>query len=365
VIRRIEPPLTDPSRTVVPIAGNGTGGFSGVPGPAAAAEIQPGGLTFNGGNLYLTNNAVRVLTVSGNQITLVANASGSSSPPMGGPAVAATLGAIGLVFDAAGNLYAADSINKRIWKIDITGNATTIAGGGSVFIDGVTVLSATATLAKLSGPGSLAFDADGNLYTVDGPQNRILKIAANAVSQPLDGTETVTIFAGTTGQAGFAGDGGPAASAAIRGGPLAFDSFGNLFMIDIVNNVVRVLDDTPSDTGAGVAFTDPLSPLVLAAEGAEVSRAVTATDHPGNSASFVSPAVKIDREAPVISGMLAPGLSLLPADGRMVHVGTVTAADALSGLDAGSFQVTGVSNEPPSASQISITPNGAGGFDIT
>lgn len=48
----------------------------------------------------------------------------------------------------------------------------------------------------------------------------------------------------------------------------------------------------------------------------------------------------------------------------MVHVATVTAADALSGLDVGSFQVTGTSNEPPSAPQISITPNATGGFDI-
>ena len=448
VVRRMEPPLTDPTRTIVTIAGNGTGGYSGVPGPARAAEIQPGGLAFHAGNLYLTNNSVRILEVSGDQITLVANASGSSSPPAGGPATTATLGAASVVFDSTGNLYAADGLNSRIWKIDTSGNATTIAGGGMVFIDGVTILSATANLTKLSGPGSLAFDSEGNLYTVDGVQNRILKITASGVNQPLDGSETVTIFAGTTehggfagdgglamaaqlngpgglvfdaagrlyfsdgincrireidtagvintvagnGVASFAGDGGPATAAAIRGGPLAFDSFGNLFMIDVVNNVVRVLDDaaptvtfgTPvpapnahgwnntsvvipfdaKDTGAGVSFTRPLSPVVLAADGAAVSRVVTASDRAGNSGQFTSPAVKIDREPPVIHGMPAAGHLLEPADGRMVHVGMVTAVDALSGLDAASFHVTGTSNQPPSASEISIRPNGTGGFDV-
>ncbi len=46
-----------------------------------------------------------------------------------------------------------------------------------------------------------------------------------------------------------------------------------------------------------------------------------------------------------------------------MHVATVTAADALSGVDGASFQVTGTSNEP-GAGQISITPNAAGGFDV-
>jgi hypothetical protein len=36
----------------------------------------------------------------------------------------------------------------------------------------------------------------------------------------------------------------------------------------------------------------------------------------------------------------------------------------MSGLAAGSFQVTGTSNEPPSTSEISITPNGSGGYII-
>ena len=223
----------------------------------------------------------------------------------------------------------------------------------------------------------------GSLYFSDGANFRIRKI---------DPTGKINTLAGT-GTGSFKGDGGPAASAQIRGGPLAFDSHGNLHVADVVNNVVRVLDSTPpnvtfrtpvplpnehgwnntnvsipftvSDTGAGVASTNPGSPLVLMAEGPAVSGVVTAKDRAGNKARVTSPTVKIDKEGPVISGMPQSGLSLWPPDGRMVHVGTVTAVDALSGVAAGSLQVTGASNEPSSgADEISIRPDGSGGFAI-
>ncbi len=435
-VRQITPPQQTASpRSIATIAGSGTAGFSGVPGVALGASLQPGGLTFHTGSVYLTNNGVRILQIALSSITLVANATGASTPAAtdGTDAVDACMGAAAIVFDRAGNLYAGDTLTNRIWKIDTSKKVWTIAGG-----PGQT---------PLFGPGSLAFDADGNLYAVDGSKNRILKITAHAPHQPFDGTETITVFAGTgqpgfagdggpataallngpgalvfdtegrlyfsdgvnfrirridrngiittiagTGKASFSGDGGPALAAEIRGGGLAFDSYGNLFLMDSVNNVIRVLDDTPpvvafgtpvpppnahgwnntsvnmsftaSDTGAGVASTSPLSPLVFAAEGASVSGVVTATDRAGNQAHLTSPAVKIDKEGPVVSGMPTPGLSLWPPDGRMVHVATVTASDVLSGVLPGSLQVTGTSNELPDTGQISITPRGSGGFDV-
>jgi sugar lactone lactonase YvrE len=448
-VRKISPEEGSTARTIDTIAGNGAAGYSGVPGPATAAQIQPGGLALQSGDLYVTNNATRVLELSSGSLTLIANATGASTPPSadGTPAVSAHLGAASIAFDHLGNMYAGDSLNNRIWKIDASGDITSIAGGGTVVLDGITVLSASATQAKLFGPGSIAFDPLGNLYAVDGVQNRILQIMAHAPLQPLDGTETVTIFAGTgergfagdggpankallngpgglvfdttgalyfsdgvnfrirrvgtnrvittiagNGTASFTGDGGPALAAEIRGGQLAFDGNGNLFLMDSVNNVIRVLDDEPpvvrfenplpapnghgwhnttvaipftaSDTGAGVASTSPSSPLALTAEGTAVSGTVTATDRAGNTASFSSCAVKIDKQGPVISGMPKTGLSLSPPDGRMVHVATVTASDDLSGVVPRSLRVTGTSNEPPDSEQISIHRNGHGGFEV-
>jgi hypothetical protein len=61
------------------------------------------------------------------------------------------------------------------------------------------------------------------------------------------------------------------------------------------------------------------------------------------------------------------GCSLWPPNHELVTVGTVTAADALSGLAPGSFQVTGTSNEGPGDAQspnVVVTPNGTGGFVV-
>ena len=91
-----------------------------------------------------------------------------------------------------------------------------------------------------------------------------------------------------------------------------------------------------------------------------------ATDVAGNIESPQSLTVKIDKTRPVISGMPA-GCSLWPPNHKLVTVGTVTAADALSGLAAGSFQVTGTSNEgsgDPQSPDIVVTPNGTGGFVV-
>ncbi len=183
----------------------------------------------------------------------------------------------------------------------------------------------------------------GTLYFGDERNFRIRKIDTGGIISTIAGT----------GMASFTGDGGPAISAQIRGGPLAFDSFGNLYMTDVVNNVIRVLDNTPptvtfetpnpapnahgwnntsvtipftaADTGAGVASTDPASPLPLANEGSAVSGQVTAVDRAGNSAAFPSPIVRIDKTAPVSFGDAAYDHILWPPDGKlMVHVATVT-----------------------------------------
>src|SRR5437667_1704623 len=64
--------------------------------------------------------------------------------------------------------------------------------------------------------------------------------------------------------------------------------------------------------------------------------------------------------------MRASGCALWPPNNQMVQVATVTAADALSGLAPGSFQVTGSSNEPsdPTKPDVVITSNGSGGYVV-
>ena len=84
----------------------------------------------------------------------------------GGPATAASLNSPGaVVTDAQGNIYIADIGNNRVRKVTAsTGIISTIAGTGVAGFGGDGGL---ATLAKLNGPTSLAFDPSGNLYICD------------------------------------------------------------------------------------------------------------------------------------------------------------------------------------------------------
>ncbi|HYU80393.1 MAG TPA: phosphodiester glycosidase family protein [Vicinamibacterales bacterium] len=91
-----------------------------------------------------------------------------------------------------------------------------------------------------------------------------------------------------------------------------------------------------------------------------------ATDVAGNSEPSQSLTIKIDKTLPVISGMPAAGCKLWPPNHKLVQVGEVTAADALSGLSADALTVTGGSSEPIEVndSAIVVQPNGSGGFVV-
>src|SRR5207302_838441 len=67
--------------------------------------------------------------------------------------------------DGAGNVYFADMGNRRIRKIDGSGNISTVAGNGAPWA-GQT--SGAATETPLLNPSSVAIAADGTLYIVDG-----------------------------------------------------------------------------------------------------------------------------------------------------------------------------------------------------
>ncbi len=90
-------------------------------------------------------------------------------------------------------------------------------------------------------------------------------------------------------------------------------------------------------------------------------------DPAGNQERVNQIAIKIDQTPPVISGMPAAGCTLWPPNQKLVTVATVTAADSLSGLAPGSFQLTGTSSEPasdPNSPDIVVSPNEVGGFVV-
>ena len=143
----------------------------------------------------------------------------------GGAATNAALNSpYGVAVDSSGNLYIADQNNNRIRKVTASGIISTVAGGG-YFGDG-----GSATNAALSLPTSVALDNSGNLYIAEQYNNRIRKVNTLGIISTIAGNGTV----------GCTGDGGSATNAALNSpSGVAVDSFGNLYIADTDNNLIR------------------------------------------------------------------------------------------------------------------------------
>ena len=188
-------------------------------------------------------------------VTISTVASVAGSPVGDGvAAVAAPLNSpTNVVADAAGDLFISDDGNNRIREVvKATGAIMTVAGTGTAGYSGD---GGPATAARISGPGGLALDAQGNLYFADNGNDRVRKINL--------ATGIITTVAGD-GNWTYNGDGQPALAAAIdEPAAVALDQAGDLFIADYGNNRIREVnavtglistvagDGTSGDTGNG------------------------------------------------------------------------------------------------------------------
>lgn len=153
-----------------------TTGVLGSPFPAEA--FRPGYLGFDSaGNLYIAERATaqrtgcRILRDGRDAYQVIAGTGTCGYGGDGGPATAATLDdPNGLAFDAAGNLYFADSNNQRIRRIDKQGIITTVAGTG---IAGDSGDHGRATRAQLANPFGIAIAPGDKLYIAEGAGQRV------------------------------------------------------------------------------------------------------------------------------------------------------------------------------------------------
>lgn len=115
----------------------------------------------------------------------------------------------------------------------------TAAGNGSFGYSGD---SGSAVAASFAGPGAVAYDASGNLYIAD---------TRNHVIRRVDVSGNISTVAGS-GVQGFAGDGGPATSAALNSpSGIAVDGAGNLYIADTENQRIRRVSNGVITTIAG------------------------------------------------------------------------------------------------------------------
>jgi sugar lactone lactonase YvrE len=124
------------------------------------------------GNVYVADtysNKIRKITSAGVVSTLAGTGAAGSADGAGG---AATFNfPFGVAVDAIGNVYVADTYNRKIRKITPSGSVSTIAGTGT---DGSA--DGAGGAATFSLPFGVAVDANGNVYVADYGNKKIRKL---------------------------------------------------------------------------------------------------------------------------------------------------------------------------------------------
>ena len=285
--------------TIACVAGRGPAGSGGDGGPASAAELGRW-LTIAvdaAGNVFIADlfaHRVRRVDAATGIISVIAGSGERGFAGDGGPARAARLGRIqGIAVDRQGNVFVADTENRRVRRVDAaTARIETVAGNGDfgfpVLPNGDGGLASQAAIQK---PTALAVDGEGRLFirwvvqrahpgrrAGAGPHwygrryggaglrrrgpasgahpDREAGTAASDAAGNLFVAETdahrvrridvasgrIVTVAGT-GRPGFSGDGGDATRALLaEPSGITVDAQGNLYIADRGNHRIRRVD---------------------------------------------------------------------------------------------------------------------------
>lgn len=204
------------------------------------ARLTPLSTPFNGphhllagadGFIYVAdtwNNMVRRVVPATGAVTRVAGTGVKGFSGDGGQAREAMFGSAFAIALHAGDLYVADLDNRRVRKVNLaSGIVTTVAGNGD---KGVPRDGAPALTQPLVDPRAVTVDATGQIYICERGGHALRVVDRQGIIRTVAGT----------GEAGSSGDGGPAASAMLRGPKhVSMDTDGSVLITDTENHVIR------------------------------------------------------------------------------------------------------------------------------
>jgi prepilin-type N-terminal cleavage/methylation domain len=236
--------------------GSGTAGSMDGNGTSAQLTSTYGIAIDSAGNLYISNTAIRKITVGGD-VAVLSGSMISQGNANGPSATARFYGPKGMAVDSAGYVYVGEAGNSLIRKIAPDGTASTLAGSyPEGYADG------NGTAAKFNAANGVAVSSAGVVYVADTNNNRIRKIMPNG---------DVTPFAGSGVAGSLNGNGTTAQFNKPEG--IAIDAAGALYVADTVNNRIRkimpngdvttlagsgTIGSADNSTGALAQFNRPL-----------------------------------------------------------------------------------------------------------
>jgi hypothetical protein len=268
------------------VAGNGSMGYTGDGKAATGAQLnQPGGIAFDkSGNLFIAdtgNNVIRRVDAVTHVITTVAGgvncatAAGLNSiysfyATYCGDGEAATKAGLdkptGLVVDATGDIYIADTGNDAVRRVDgKTGIITSFAGAPlcgpllgisteptvCVGQPGYAGDGAAATKAELNSPSGVALDSAGELLIADTQSHAVRKVSKAGIISTLAGAGS-----GCASQKNSFGDGCPPADAILSAPTsLSFDTKGDLYIAEGLNDPNELINIREVNAKTGLITT--------------------------------------------------------------------------------------------------------------
>jgi uncharacterized protein (TIGR03437 family) len=192
----------NPAGIISTYAGTDSNGTITMGGQATSTQIfNPTRMALDKqGNLYFIDNMSRIRKISAaGIITAYAGTNNSKITPDGIQATATDMSPGALAIAPDGSLLFTDETSFRVRKIDATGVVTTVAGNGTRGFNGD---GAPATSAQLSGLlQGLTVDSLGNIYIADTGNKRIRKVGTDGIIRTYAGTGDLSNLNGDGGPA--------------------------------------------------------------------------------------------------------------------------------------------------------------------
>jgi len=337
-----------PSGIISTLAGTGVAGFNSVAAAAAAELHSPFGVALDqSGNVLIADSYNHLIReVSGGAIATFAGTGASGTGPEGlAPAQTQLRGPRGVCGDRFGNIFIVDTDNHRVLRVPPAGGVALDAAGNGA--PGDAGDGGSARLAQLDQPSACAVDVAGDLFIADTYSHRIREVSSNGLISTVAGT----------GQAGFAGDGGPATAALLNfPSGIAVDGSGSVYISDTGNNRIRVV--TPDgiihsiaggssngfagDGGPALSaffnapqglYMDGSGDLYIAdTDNNRVRRLVPTASQPAQILPVAAPALVVVNGASLAGGPVAPGEIVTVSGTGIGPVAGVTGAFDATGL---------------------------------